>query len=121
MTPEDLIADLRDIHEPAREAAAGAGLSLAPLAIFALCLAAGWVWSRRRAGRWRREAAARLSAARRIKEPEARWAALVALFQQVSRAAGVSQPPDYLFQPRMGAGAEDRAEDLAAEIARRIG
>ena len=119
MKPEDLIADLRDIHEPMREIGTNAALSFVPFVIFALIVAVAWFWSRRRAGLWRRQATERLRTARAISDPDERWKALVELFQKVSRIQGISSPPDYLFRP--GAAESDLlANELAAEIARRI-
>ncbi len=119
MTPSDLIADLRGIHTPPDEVDAAALLSPWPLVIFALLVAATLFWSWRRKTTWRREGHKRLDQARRIMDPQARWEALIALFKQVARHSRGQDTPGYLFLPseQIGTG---RAEDLAAEIERRL-
>ncbi len=119
MTPGDLIADLKDIHTPPKEVDAAALLSPWPLAIFALLFAATLLWSWRRKSVWRREGHVRLDQARRIVDPLARWEALIALFKQVARHSRGQDTPGYLFLPTEQIG-KDRAEDLAAEIERRL-
>ena len=120
MTPGDLIADLRDIHTPPAAGDAAFWLSPTPLILFAALIALGAVWSHRRRTAWRREAAERLGAARKIADPARRWTALVALYRGVARQTAPAPPPDDLFQPveRVGEAAERR---LIADIERRLG
>ena len=85
MTPNDLIADLRDIHTPEVVHETAMLLSPYPLIAFAVLLAAGLWWSHRRATNWRREGAKRLVEVTRITDPVKRLAELIALFQKVAR------------------------------------
>ena len=120
MTPQDLIADLRDIHTPPAAGDAAALLSPAPLIIFALLLAIGLFWSHRRKTNWRREGAQRLAEAQKIADPAERWAALTVLYRQVARHAAPDEAPAFLFQPRKNGGS-DADEHLVALIDRRLG
>ena len=104
MTPADLIADLRDIHLPATGAEAGWPLAPAPLILFALLLAVGYLWSRWRQTNWKREGAARLAEAREVTDADARWAALTRLYRQVARRAGTNAAPNDLYRPRATLG-----------------
>ncbi|MDC3348116.1 DUF4381 domain-containing protein [Paracoccaceae bacterium] len=119
MTPNDLIADLRDIHTPEVVHETAMLLSPYPLIAFAVLLAAGLWWSHRRATNWRREGAKRLVEVTRITDPVKRLAELIALFQKVARRSEAGPAPDYLYQPmnRLGSDAD---QSLVAEIERRL-
>lgn len=120
MTPNDLIADLRDIHTPPAAGDAAALLSTTPLIVFAVLLAAGIYWAHRRKTNWRREAAARLAEVQQIADPAERWAALTVLFRQVARHTARDETPAFLFQPRESGG-PDADKRLVAVIERSLG
>ncbi len=100
MTPEDILAELRDIHLPDGGGdAVPTGLAPEPFALLALILC-GLVtlrWLRR--GRWRRGVRARLRLLDGVLDREARWRSMIALLQETApRARGVL-PPEAVFRP----------------------
>lgn len=117
MTPDDLIADLRDIHTPPAAGETAALLSPIPLIVFAVLLAAGLYWAHRRKTNWRREGAARLAEARQIADPAERWAALTVLFRQVAHHGAPDETPAFLFEPQENSGS-DADKRLVALIER---
>ena len=84
MSPEEILQDLRDVETPAPVSdALPAVFSPWPFYVLAAIIAVLVLVWWRRSRRWRRQAAARLAAM--PSDPQARWAALVALTRQVAR------------------------------------
>ena len=118
MSPEEILADLRDIRLPDDGAAlTGAGFSWIPLAVLAGLVLVVLAVRRFRAGHWRRAARADLRRVRNAAGAEARWHALVTLrlglTGQLRRRP--SPPPEALFRRAVHATDQD-ADALARHI-----
>ena len=99
MSPEEILADLRDIHLPAPiESHLPTTLAPEPFYVLAVVLALmALVWWRRRTI-WRREAAAELHAALAEDRPERKWRRLLQLLGRIARHRH-APPPDCVFLP----------------------
>jgi hypothetical protein len=115
MSPEEILAELRDIHLPAPiESHLPVTFTPEPFYVLVAVLAAmAFLWWRRRTV-WRREAASELSAALAEDAPERRWRRLVNLLGKVARHRHAEPPPCAFLPPEKIGQAEIDA--LAAHI-----
>ncbi|MEM7188600.1 MAG: hypothetical protein AAF439_03230 [Pseudomonadota bacterium] len=119
MSPEEIIADLRDIQPPAALAdALPAEFSQWPFVVFAIVVLALVVMWWRRSRLWRRQALERLDILRKG-DIDVRWQGLVALSRQVARHRRFD-PPKCLFLPPAQIG-EAEVSDLDQALERAIG
>lgn len=120
MSPEEILAEMRDIHLPGGlQSAVPARFAPEPFIVLAVVLAVlGLVWWRRRT-QWRREAAEALRAAQSEPDIARRWSLLSGLVARVGRHRR-APPPDCLFLPPERIG-PDETEMLAGHIRRMIG
>lgn len=115
MSPEEILAELRDIHLPAPvESHLPVTFAPEPFYVLAIVLAAmALLWWRRRTI-WRREAASELAAALAEDAPERKWRRLVDLLGKVARHRH-AEPPACVFLPPEQIG-QAEIEALAAHI-----
>lgn len=96
MTPEEVFAQLRDIHSPAIEAVANASFDVRPLIAFAIFLAGVLIIRRVLADGRRKTALARIDPS---SDPAAQRDALAKLATTTTRPQNGDTPPDALFDP----------------------
>lgn len=125
MSPEEILADLRDIRLPAEESVvSGTGFSWLPLLMLAGLVVAIALVRRYRAGHWRRAARSALGHARATPEATDRWTSLVALRLGLTpRLCGRTPepPPPALYRRPVhasGADADALAQHIEQELAR---
>lgn len=119
MNPDEIIARLRDIHQPlAPEVASTFTLAVEPFVVFLLLLVV-IAWLRHwRARGWRRQARARIAAALALPDASDRRRSLLGLAPRIARQARVSlRLPASAFAPP--AAADDDAEAELVESLRR--
>ena len=121
MTPQDLLADLRDIHLPPTPGTeVDSGVALLPwlllLLVLGLLLAAA-LWRR---GVWRRQARARLAALDDLGDARREWAALIALSVEVARHAGPAVVPEAVYRDPAKIGRAE-VDGLKRRIAEALG
>lgn len=96
MTPEEVFAQLRDIHSPPIDVAANASFDLRPLVAFALFLACALIARRLVADRRRKAALARIDPSA---DPATQRDALTKLAATAPCPPNGDAPPDALFDP----------------------
>lgn len=96
MTPEEVFAQLRDIHSPAIEAAANVSFDLRPLIAFATFLACVLITRRVLAVGRRKSALAQIDPSA---DPTTQRDALTKLAAKAPRSRNSETPPDALFDP----------------------
>jgi len=124
VSPEEILAELRDVHlPPAPEGAAvSAGFAWWPpvaFALLALLTVAVRVWRR---GAWRRSARARLASVEGDPDRLRRLAAMTRLFADMARIGHAGRAPDCVHRPpeRIGPAEEARLRGhLGAAVRRR--
>lgn len=120
MSPEDILARMRDIQMPDAEAASAPAM-FAPQPFWvlgAVILLVAFLRWRRRNG-WRRMALARLDAIAADADDPRQWQNLTALRRRIARHTRTAPPPDCVFLPPERIGPEQLA-DLTEDIRKAI-
>lgn len=121
MSPDEILAELRDIRLPDDMAtASSSGLSWVPFAVLGglvvLVVLVRWY----RAGAWQRAVRRTLRSASASRAQQERWAALVDLrLGMTGRVPLRSAPPQSLFRPA-GQASDQDADELARHIGQEL-
>lgn len=118
MTAEEVLARLRDIHEPPTDIALGGDFSPLPLAALAAATTLLWLARRYRRGAWRREARAELRRIDAIGDRAAAWTALNRLLLRVARLNPPAELPPAVFRPDPSPSDMRAARELIAALTR---